>query len=179
MDRFTDLMTYASDSTLYNQEIDVILDVIDHALGCLTAYPTKGTFSLKGQPKGQEAQCAIQFNLAEGAHQSGEPKTIVLDTTYGCFLASFYAECDTDALADSVSTGVLASVACALAHMSEGDATLQSSTGQIRGLANTIFSENMVRITDALFDSCETPCLMAWREWHGTEEPEGWTLFFE
>ena len=73
MGKFTNLQTVTEpEATLFPQEIEAILAVIDQVLASFKQYPTKGTFILDGQKKSTKAkaQCLLRFDLEEGVSQS-------------------------------------------------------------------------------------------------------------
>lgn len=73
MGKFTNLEIHTEpETTLFLQETDVILAIIDQVLSSFDTYPTKGTFILDGQKKSTKAraQCLLRFDLEEGISQS-------------------------------------------------------------------------------------------------------------
>lgn len=73
MGKFTNLEIHTEpETTLFLQETDVILAIIDQVLSSFDTYPTKGTFILDGQKKSTKAkaQCLLRFDLEEGVSQS-------------------------------------------------------------------------------------------------------------
>lgn len=54
------------DTTLYEEETNVILKVVREMLMRVDPNATKGTFVLDGQPRGCEAACIVRLNLADG-----------------------------------------------------------------------------------------------------------------
>ena len=70
MGKFTNLEFFAEPkTTLSTQEINVLQAVVDNVLTSFEKYPTKGTFILDGQAKGQDAECILRFDLAEGDYR--------------------------------------------------------------------------------------------------------------
>lgn len=67
MGKFTNLEVHLEpETTLFQQEVDVILAIIDQVLSNLEQYPTKGTFILDGQKMGEKAYNIVRFNLQDG-----------------------------------------------------------------------------------------------------------------
>lgn len=109
---------------------------------------------------------------------ANESKVLVLNTTYGRFLCSFYA--DFLGGGHSESTNILMVVAEAIAQMGKEDTILQDSVSAIwfaeiedNGGANTA----MLFVRDA-FEKCEIPELAKWKEWHIANN-DNLALFFE
>lgn len=69
MGEFTNMeMHLEPETTLYQQEVDVVMAVIDRVLSnsVIKKYPTKGTFILDGQKMGKKAYNIIRFNFQNG-----------------------------------------------------------------------------------------------------------------
>lgn len=67
MGKFTNLEIHTEpETTLFHQESNLILAVIDQVLSSFDTYPTQGTFILDGQKRGEDAKCLIRFNLEDG-----------------------------------------------------------------------------------------------------------------
>lgn len=65
---FKDLECNPAASTLYQEEIDVLMEVVGIVLECAGAEGVKGTFILDGQPNDGEAECILRFNLPGGTY---------------------------------------------------------------------------------------------------------------
>lgn len=60
---FKDLKCDPAANTLYQEEIDVLMEVVGIVLECAGAKRARGTFILDGQPNDGEAECILRFNL--------------------------------------------------------------------------------------------------------------------
>ena len=227
MSKFTNLKTFIKETTLYQQEVDVILAVIDQVLASFEQYPTKGTFILDGQEMGEDAKCIIRFNLEDGAYplsggledctsddiatmaindvlswpevpaygykgearffgqlpsgiyKRGRQKVLVLNTTYGRFLMSFFANCQCGIDEHDDGSALLLALAVAFASIDQKDKILRQSVENI----TTSISCNEESATDMvldLFAKCELPALIAWKDWcESANSSDELPLFFE
>lgn len=222
MGTFTNLETHVEpETTLFQQEVDIILAVIDQVLATFDEYPTQGTFILDGQKMGEDAKCILRFNLENGFCQPmedtsddiviraiddilvwpkyltygyhGEPnyfgqlpsdiykygrrKALVLNTTFGRFVVSFYANFVSGGHEES--TALLLAVAESIAQMGKEDKILQKSNQNLQWLMTNL-DQNAVALVRDLFHNCAHPTLKAWKEWHEPANSSGeLTLFFE
>lgn len=56
------------ETTMFQQEIDVLLAVIRETLDVIAPQAAKGTFILDGQKFGEDAKCILRFNLPGGTY---------------------------------------------------------------------------------------------------------------
>lgn len=226
---FTNLETFDEGTTLYQQEIDVILAVIDQVLASFEMHPTKGTFILDGQEMGEEAKCIIRFNLENGVclppedlgiddytsdditaiainsvlswpevpaygykgearyfgqlpsgiYKRGLRKVLVLNTTYGRFLISFFANCQCGIDEHDGGSALLRALAIAFASIDQKDKVLQQS---VKGITQFIAlgEKCAMDVVRELFTKCELPALKAWKDWCESASSSGeLKLFFE
>lgn len=205
-------------STLYRQEIDVILAVA-HQIAEKRLNSLKGTFILDGQPHNHSASCICRFNLLDGAcrreffcggigdsdklaaeaidqllkadsereryrdvwphnfnntdgcmcvgggiHCDGNLNVLVLNSTYGKFMATSYLDCESKYDFDG-NIAVLVAVATAFSEMMREDRTLQRSFAKIRQLYDYHYLD-VVQEVQELFAQAQLPELKAWRVWH-------------
>lgn len=232
-----------SGDSLYYEEINVILAVIDEILETvLKEVPVHGTFILDGHNHQKECECLLRFNLRggptvgqilpymsnemsdtlaaasidhaleypdkssafsyiqplpgtpqlkTGIHGDDQPDlpycVMVLNTTFGRFLASFYADFANSATPSyNPTTTVLVALATALSEMGKEDKVLQESVRTILNHytlsigGSPISCREAVRVTRRLFETCEHPVLAAWKEWHEPANGAGeLSLFFD
>lgn len=57
------------ETTLFQQEIDVLVEVIGEVMRGFSEQPNKGTCIIDGQKYGEEARCLVRFNLPEGIYR--------------------------------------------------------------------------------------------------------------
>lgn len=70
---FRDLEYFSGeDAFLYDQEVEVLLEVALMALNCLPYVPAKGILILDGQKRGEDAQCILRAPLRCGAQGSSK-----------------------------------------------------------------------------------------------------------
>lgn len=224
MGKFTNMQTFVEpETTLFQQEVDVILTVIDQTLAYLNLSPQQGTFILDGQKMGEDAKCILRFNWEAGASQpqtsertsdqiaadsidrilswpeyltygyQGEAKyfgllpsdiyrygrmqVLVINTTYGRFLVSFFADFTENRWDES--TVVMMALAEAFAQLGKEDGVLQKSADRICRGAGKPESEVITLIRN-LFRECNLPALQTWKAWHEPANASGeLVLFFE
>lgn len=223
-------MVLEPESTLFQPEIDVILAVIDQVLTSFGHYPTRGTFILVGQKRGEAATNIIRFNLADeesegsrqevyndtyystsnslaeaaidevlswpensvydyqgeaknfgllpsGIYRCTELKVLVLNTVFGRFLASCYANFMDDG--HTQSTALLIAIAETFAQMGKEDKILQQSAQALYRQAVGIDKDAIILVRRLFLDRA-LPALSAWHTWHEPANNAGeLTLFFE
>lgn len=70
MGKFINLQTFVEpETTLFQQEVDVVLAIVNQVLTSLQLCPKRGTFILDGQKMGEDAKCILRFNWEEGTYQ--------------------------------------------------------------------------------------------------------------
>lgn len=225
---------------LYEQEVNLLLEVIDAVLARACPSVSRGTFILDGQKFGQEAQCILRFDLPQGTcdyfrkdhikvtsdelaeeaideilampnksrytdgntpermimhakiktaqdvssgtWRDNELEALVVNTTYGRFIASCYLASD-ERICDEIMHAVLYAVAQAIMMMGKEDLKLQQFKQQPDAKA-AIFSNPFVSyatgLVDGLLSSCDLPALRNWYRWHEPANTSGTLpLFFE
>jgi hypothetical protein len=218
--KFKDFECYTEPvTTLFRQEVDVIVALVIGALDLMKCRVSHGTFILDGQKGNRGPQCLVRFDLSKG-HIKHEifkagffgratnfasmaknvineafgdfsklkascvcavygDKVLVLNTTFGRFLCSFYADFPHDDYDES--TNILLVVAEAIACMGKEDKVLQKSASDIWFAETEKNGENnvAVKFVREAFKTCEIPELAAWKSWHDVANQGNLTLFFE
>lgn len=69
MQQFKNLVSHCEpETTLFRQEIDLLVELIQGVLEKVAPRTTRGTFILDGQKYGEEAKCILRFNLLDGIY---------------------------------------------------------------------------------------------------------------
>ena len=222
MGNFTNLITNVGpNTTLFQQEVDVIQAVVARVLDSFEPQPTQGTFILDGQKRGESAYCILRFNLEKGCCQLHEEtsddaaagsiddilawperlaygyrsnpeyfgqlpssiymsirrKVLVLNTTFGRFLVSFYANSPFPYVRQDMT--LLMALAEAFAQMGKEDKILQRSVERVCASAISPDKDAIILVKHMFLD-CEDDALRIWRDWHEPANQAGeLTLFFE
>lgn len=117
--------------------------------------------------------------LPAGIYLHHELEVMVLNTTLGRFLVSFYSNAADQDVIDGADTAVLMALAEALAQMGKEDKILQQSAQQACHCSSPL-GQDAIKLVKRLFLECDVPALKAWREWHEPANNSGeLTLFFE
>lgn len=145
-------------------------DIAAGAIDAVLAWPESPAYGYRGEAK-------FFGQLPSGIYQYGRKKALVLNTTFGRFIASFYADFRNGGHDESIA--LLIALAEAFASMGKEDRILQSSAQRLCDQAVGIGKDALI-LVKKLFLGCNLPALKTWREWHEPANNSGeLTLFFE
>lgn len=145
-------------------------DIVSKAIDDVLVWPESSTYGYRGEAK-------FFGLLPSDIYRCGRRKTLVLNTTFGRFIISFYANFCSGGH-DEI-TALLIALAEAFALMGKEDKVLQKSAQHLCSQAVGI-DKDALALVKKLFADCDLPALQAWKEWHEPANNSGeLTLFFE
>lgn len=117
--------TYEPETTLFPEEVDVILEMMVDILSFYAPGAGQGTFILDGQKYGDEAQCILRFNLPGGPYEYRP--------------SGHFSRTDTDLLAAESIDQLLAIPGASLYISGDNEAELRASIETARDVKSGIW----------------------------------------
>lgn len=147
-------------------------DIAAGAINKVLAWPETPAYGYKAEPN-------FFGRLPSGVYKQGRNKVLVLNTTFGRFLMSYYANSGCSMEAHDEGSALLLAVAETIAQMGKEDKVLQRSAYTL-GEQSTGVEKDAVILVKRLFLEDKFPPLLAWKKWHEPANTSGkLTLFFE
>lgn len=148
-------------------------EITANAINNVLSWPHKPAYAYQGETK-------FFGQFPSGIYTHGRQKVLVLNTTYGRFLMSYYANSGCNPFEEhDECTILLQALAETFARMGKEDKVLQWSVERVHAQATDLEKRTITLVQD-LFQNCTLSAIREWEDWHEQANDSGeLTLFFE